>query len=289
MAIIVTEPGTRQPAPADDAEYFAGTKLYGDDLSPAAIAAWFADESQGYFELSAGTRPAGFYDYHALNRLHGFRYLPHLRRFPKVMSFGGANGEELRPIAPRADQLVIIEPATYPVTDIDGTPVEYRRPQSSGRLPAEDGEFDLITCLGALHHIPNVTVVVNELARVLKPGGYGLLREPIVSMGDWRCKRPGLTRHERGIPLHLFEQMVNRASLTVYRRHRCVFPTSSRLAALLGLNTFNTEWITAVDSLLCRLTARPTTYHPTRWWQKLQASSVFFVVGKPAPNDRLQA
>jgi SAM-dependent methyltransferase len=282
MAATITEPGARGSAPADDAEYFAGNKLYGDDLPPAGIAAWFADESQSYFELGAGARPAGFYDYHALNRRHGFRYLPAGKRFQKVLSFGGANGEELRPIASRADQLVVIEPATYPVTDIDGTPVEYRRPQPSGRLPAEDGEFDLITCLGALHHVPNVTVVVNELARVLKPGGHALLREPIVSMGDWRRKRPGLTRHERGIPLHIFEQIVTGASLAVQRRHRCVFPTSSRLAALLKLNTFNTEWLTGVDSLLCKLTARPTTYHPTRWWQKLQASSVFFVVGKPA-------
>lgn len=267
----------------DYAEYFSGRRLYGDDFPAEAIAAWFEDERQAYFDLGAGDRPGQFYDYHALNWLHGFRYLPP-RRFSRALSFGGANGEELRPVCGELDGIIIVEPAVYDVIELGGTPVFYRRPHPSGRLPAEDGEVDLITCLGALHHIPNVSAVVNEFARVLKPGGYALVREPVVSMGDWRRPRPGLTRHERGIPGQLLENMIAATSLVVCQRNPCMFPTSSRLARLLRVNTFNSPWITGLDSLLCRLTARPTIYHPTRWWQKLQAACVFLVVHKPRPR-----
>lgn len=63
-------------------------------------------------------------------------------------------------------------------------------------LDFESEQFDLITCLGALHRIPNVSMVVNELYRCLGKGGYLLLREPVVSMGDWSVPREGLTKRE---------------------------------------------------------------------------------------------
>jgi ubiquinone/menaquinone biosynthesis C-methylase UbiE len=38
-------------------------------------------------------------------------------------------------------------------------------------LPFEDAAFDLVTCRLAFHHFPNPRRVVDEFARVLKPGG----------------------------------------------------------------------------------------------------------------------
>ena len=43
-------------------------------------------------------------------------------------------------------------------------------PEPSGALPVADGHFDLATCFGVLHHVPNVSAVVAELARCLRPG-----------------------------------------------------------------------------------------------------------------------
>lgn len=63
--------------------------------------------------------------------------------------------------------------------------LNYVKATLTGKINSQDKLFDLITCFSVLHHIPNVTFVFSELIRVLQPGGYLLLREPIHFMGDW--------------------------------------------------------------------------------------------------------
>jgi len=45
-------------------------------------------------------------------------------------------------------------------------------------LPFTDNEFDVILCNHVLEHIPNDTKAMEELYRVLKPGGYGVFQIP---------------------------------------------------------------------------------------------------------------
>jgi hypothetical protein len=73
------------------------------------------------------------------------------------------------------------------------------KPDVSGRMPFADNSFDL-TSLGVLHRIPNVSVVVSDMARCTKPLGWQLVCEPTHSMGNWERPRRLLTPHERGIP-----------------------------------------------------------------------------------------
>jgi SAM-dependent methyltransferase len=46
------------------------------------------------------------------------------------------------------------------------------------RLPFKDNSFDTCFCGWALHHFPDISAAVAELARVLKPGGRIALAEP---------------------------------------------------------------------------------------------------------------
>ena len=46
------------------------------------------------------------------------------------------------------------------------------------QLPWEDRTFDLITCLDVLEHTPDDVIVLQELRRVTKPGGWLLLTVP---------------------------------------------------------------------------------------------------------------
>lgn len=45
-------------------------------------------------------------------------------------------------------------------------------------LPFKDNEFDVILCNHVLEHIPNDTKAMQELYRVLKPGGFGVFQIP---------------------------------------------------------------------------------------------------------------
>ena len=45
-------------------------------------------------------------------------------------------------------------------------------------LPFQDNEFDVILCNHVLEHIPDDTKAMQELYRVLKPGGYGIFQIP---------------------------------------------------------------------------------------------------------------
>jgi len=45
-------------------------------------------------------------------------------------------------------------------------------------LPFEDNSYDIILCNHVLEHIPDDTKAMQELFRVLKPGGYGIFQIP---------------------------------------------------------------------------------------------------------------
>ncbi|MDQ4077639.1 MAG: methyltransferase domain-containing protein, partial [Chloroflexota bacterium] len=209
-----------------------------------------------------------------------FRWLPD-RQYASVLGFGSAYGSEFRPIAHRIERLVIVDPSdTFVRSDVFGIPVAYVKPTVEGVLPFRDNAFDLITCLGVLHHIPNVSCVLQELYRCLQPGGYALIREPVISMGDWTRPRPGLTKRERGIPLPLFREMIDQTGYWVMRESACMFPLSRKFWSLTGISPYSSRLGTIFDQVLSKLTQWNLRYHATSFWGKLRPSDVFFVLTK---------
>jgi SAM-dependent methyltransferase len=260
--------------------YFRGEAIYGDDFGPQDIAAWFRDEEEGYANLGAKDAGAYRYGYHALNLAHGYRHLPQ-RSFARVLGFGSAYGDELMPVVARAEHITVVDPSAAFVQDrIGGKPASYVKPYANGSLPLADDCMDLATCLGVLHHIPNVSFVLKELARVITPGGYLLLREPVISMGDWRLPRTGLTKRERGIPLHLLLAAAKDAGFVVQRQTLCAFPTTTRVFGRGGRAAYNQAFAVWVDRWMSKLFAFNLRYHPTSNWQKLRPNSVFLVLQK---------
>jgi SAM-dependent methyltransferase len=258
-------------------EYLSGERLYGDDFTPAQISAWFEDERDGYFDLeqSAVFAPRYAYGYHARNKRHGFRHLPN-QSFRDVLGFGSAYGDEFLPILERCKNVTILEPS-------DGFQNErftYVKPAPSGRFPFAAESFDLVTCLSVLHHIPNVSFIIGEIARVLRRGGYALITEPTNSMGDWNYPRRGLTKHERGIPAPILRRMILESGLSVLRETKCHFSLTSRLIYVTRDCPFNHGWAVGIDALLCRLPVWPTSYHPATWLHKIKPCALFYVLTK---------
>ena len=246
----------------DISVYLSGAKLYGDDFSIDEIRAWFADEAEGYATLGAKERREYRYAYHELNILHGFRHLPR-RMFNEVLGIGSAYGDEFRPIADAIGNIIIVEPsnAFADVHEVLGASCRYVKPVAEGDLPFDRDRFDLITSLGVMHHIPNVTHVMSECHRCLSSGGVMLLREPIVSMGDWTKPRQGLTKRERGIPLSVLRDIILRVGFKVMHESLCVFRPLPVLAQKLGVAAFNSRVLTLADKLLSGAFSWNMKYH----------------------------
>ncbi len=261
--------------------YFSGEKLYGDDFTPDQIQAWHDDEKEAYADLGAKDESCYQYVYHALNTVHGFRHLP-ARPFAHALGCGSAYGDEFQPILDRLEQITILEPSdAFDRGHLGGVPVAYVKPRADGMLPFEDETFDLVTCLGVLHHIPNVSDIVREIHRCLKPGGYALIREPVISMGDWRKPRHGLTKHERGIPLPLFREIIEKAGFTTVRETLCMFPLMPKLWQIIDKPAYNSTLATYADWLSSRLLRWNLRYHATSMPQKFRPTNVYYVLTKP--------
>ena len=259
-------------------KYSDGKTLYGDDFSADQIEAWFRDEAEAYYRLPEDREP-GLYAYHARNWRHGFRHLP-LSAFEHVLCLGGAFGDEIQPVLGRSKKVTVLESAG----EFRNPKLEYVKPNADGRMPFADNTFDLVTCFGVLHHIPNVSAVLREMARCTKPGAWQLICEPTHSMGNWDKPRRLLTPNERGIPPAIMRRIVSEAGLQIVHERRCMLSLTSRFELFLPKRqfVFNKNWITVVDDYLSNLPIWPQHYHATNFVQKLRPLALFLVLQRKA-------
>jgi SAM-dependent methyltransferase len=265
----------------------SGEKLIGDDYSPDQIREWHEDEKEGYAGLVEKAGKEHDYWYHTLNISHGYRHLPRNRTFERVIGLGSAFGKEFGPIAGRISELVIIEPSdTLMSAHIQGLKPVYSKPSIDGRIRYPDGYFDLAASFGTLHHIPNVTFVIGEIKRVLKPGGYFLLREPITSMGDWRLPRPGLTKRERGIPLQIFRKIIHDQKWRVISEI-CCFSMTNYLTRITESMTqrplYSYKPYILFDKIISFLLRWNITYHRKSLFSTCAPGHVFYVLMESEP------
>jgi SAM-dependent methyltransferase len=261
--------------------YLSGDKLYGDDFNQEEINEWLADEAEGYADLGARDKYLYSYGYHQLNQFHAFRFLSE-RCFDKALGIGSAYGDEFKPIARSIRRIIILDPsdAFTGVNEILGVPCAFQKPNPNGDLEFESEYFDLITSLGVMHHIPNVSHALNECYRCLSKKGIMLLREPITSMGDWRRPRTGLTKRERGIPLRLLDQIIGNAGFTVIRRSLYNFPLLQKVASKFGIASYNSSMLTMADAFVSQAFPWKLKYHRTALFDRLGPAAVYYVLTK---------
>lgn len=270
------------PLPPPTPDELSGRALYGDSLDSDGIAQWFASEEQAYFGLAGdyADNPT-----EAVHRHHVLRHLPP-GRFPVALALGAADGGEYTAFAPMVGRFIAVEPGRGFWRDqIAGVPAEYRMPSTLGTLDLADGSVDLACAFGVLHHIPNVSAVLRELARVLKPGAPLVLREPIVSLGDFRQPRPGLTAHERGIPHGLMDAMLDQAGLAIAHKSFANFPPLQVLARRIGIRRpWNSRAYVTADALASRVMAWNARYWRPRLWDKAAPASAYWTaLRRPLP------
>jgi SAM-dependent methyltransferase len=264
-------------------EWFSGASLYGDDFDEAGLERWYQQEEHGYFELTRADARAGggyVYSYHALNAFQSYRFLN--GRYRRCLALGCAKGDDVAPMAPQVERFLAIEPAEQWWSDqINGTPAEYRKPSLRGDIAIPAESIDLVICIEALHHIPNASHILSEMARVLSPSGQMILREPICTMGDWRTSRRGLTPNERGFPPAWFDQRIAGLGLRIVRKRHCSFPLTTRLARFLHLEpAYNSRFLVRLDSWFSWLTKWNLHYHRDSIFKKIAPTDVAYIFEK---------
>lgn len=268
-------------------EYFSGARLHGDDFPLGRIEQWYKEEENGYFDLLntyykiLEDDGAYKYEYSALNEFHVIGKLLE-RHHSCCVALGCAAGDDVAPLAPAVDRFVAVEPAEKWWRDsIGGKPAQYLKPLVSGDIDIATGSADLVTSIGVLHHIPNVSHVVGEVARILRPGGLFAVREPISWMGDWRYPRPGLTNNERGLPLDWFERMSREKGFRIVRRRLCMLGPLWALARKLRIEgPFRSGVYVKIDWLLSEALRWNIRYRRQSIPQKFAPGSAFWLLEK---------
>lgn len=271
---------SRECAAFDMEAALRGERIFGDDFGPTAVAEWYAAEVDGYSGLDHEDSRSDAYLYEALDKAYVWRHLPD--RPLDVMGLGSAYGSEFRPISQRLCSLTIVEPGRKFWRDqVAGVPARYVDPSPGGELPFDSGRFDLVTAFSVLHHVPNASRVIGELARVLAPGGILAIREPITSMGDWRHPRPGLTAHERGLPWPLVAPIAQGAGCTLESAKMVGFAPFLWLAPRVGFKfPFGNPTFVWLDRLFSRAAAFNYRYHRTTFTQRLAPTVGIWVLRK---------
>ncbi len=267
-------------------EFLKGEKLYGDDFSPEDIKKWYTDESEASEELRKA-----YNSYDKLNRsndyknfFYSFRFLN--GNFNNILSIGGAYGDELLPLVDRVDgKIFIIESSQELIDKQKGSKnFNYCLADVSGKINFKDSSFSLVTCFSTLHHIPNVSFVIKEIYRALEPGGTALISEPIVSMGNWYDPktRKGLTKNERGIPVKIFDKVLQESGFIILKRNFCVFsPFHLFFGRILKGQPYNNKFIVLLDYFFSKLFSFNVKYYRKNIFDKISPSSIFYVLKKP--------
>lgn len=264
-------------------KYYLGKELYGDDFTEKQIEQWYKEEAEAYADLGSKNESTYKYHYHNLNKLHGFSKLNE-ESFTHVLGMGSAYGVEFEPILNKVKKLTILEPSDNLISNKIGniTP-DYIKPEVDGSIKFSDNTFDLITCFGVLHHIPNVSFVLKEMLRTLKPGGHVLIREPIISMGNWNEPRQLLTKNERGIPVSIFDTFFKEQAVNVISKEYCYTATDflqRKVGHLLKNQIHSYQSYVIIDKYISKLMAFNVHYHAQNMIQRIAPSSIFYVIQK---------
>lgn len=278
--------GTSLP-PLPSNEIKNGAKLFGDDLAAEGLEIWFAQEKEAFYEDNDGNSEIDhWYTY--------MRYINERLGFSQVRNVGSGSILVIGPGSGiEVDNFLSVN-KNWKVSFLEASDNFKKElkarfsnsvvldPEISGKINMHSNSVDLICAFSVLHHIPNVSYVMGELSRVLKPGGKVLVREPCSSMGDWGYVRSA-TPNERGIPKRLLCE--------IGAKHGLKIANSPVPIAFAPLNTFMgtflkkiklpVQLVYVVDRMISKLLCLNDHYWRDSFRKKMGPSAYFYVFKKP--------
>lgn len=139
-------------------------------------------------------------------------------------------------------------------------------------IPLKESVADYVISLGGLHHIPDIENTIINLIKILKPGGYLLIREPSPEAfrEDWSGESP----MERGIdPEEIISTTKTEGAILIdYRRFNSNFFNSirhllpiTRLYRLIEWSDSYWKIKTYIDSILSSIFGSILPYFIRGW------------------------
>lgn len=111
-------------------------------------------------------------------------------RSDRVLDVACGTGELLAAIAPEVERTVGVDlsPGMLEIARARHPEIEFRVGPSD-ELPFASGEFTAVVCTTALHHFPDPQRSIDEMARVLAPGGRAVIGDmcrdaPVSKLAD---------------------------------------------------------------------------------------------------------
>ena len=275
------------------AEIRSGEKLAGDDYSPEQLRTWYAQEenafaSQDFDHGLTDTDPWYAYIRHVNWRLAFPDLIKSLEQGAgSLLVLGPGSGKEVEKLYrsyPHV-KLHFIEPAEsyWPRLRESYPGCEVHKPSIEGNIPLPANSIDAAIAFSVLHHIANVSHVISEISRVLRPGGIFAVREPCSSMGDWRYPRSS-TPNERGISKTFMLHAARRAGLEVMPGRSPVpvlWEPINKIVKRIGFDgKISYSLIYAFDRLISRLLSPNDWYWRDSFAKKLAPSSYMFLFQK---------
>jgi len=264
----------------------SGRKLAGDDFTGEQLKLWFKQEKEAYYEddLSNDGSTDPWYEYmRYTNSLLGFENIKNTPLSIVVLGPGpGVEIEEFSRLYPKCKINFIEASENFKVILKEKfTNSEIIEPYYNGSINLEDSSQDIVIAFSVLHHIPNISYVMSEITRVLKPNGLLLIREPCSSMGDWRLPRSA-TPNERGLAKHFLEEKFKENNLQYVKKPVAIIfePINTILKKYFKNFKYKPRWIYPFDRFISTLVSFNDYYWRDNIIKKIGPSSYFYIVKK---------
>ena len=95
-----------------------------------------------------------------------------------LLDVGGGTGRVSQQLCDQVLNSVLVDPSAEMLSQAAGKRCLTSARAAAEHLPFNDGVFECIIMVDALHHVENQTQTLMELWRVLRPGGRILIEEP---------------------------------------------------------------------------------------------------------------
>jgi SAM-dependent methyltransferase len=265
-----------------------GRVLVGDDFDLDKLTQWFAQEKEAFYSANAGSSEVDpWYAYmRYVNDTLAFSKIDYAQKEPKsLLVIGPGSGIEVDAFARKHPDWVLsfLEASKNFQAELTRRfpKAHVVDPTLAGDIPLGNESQSIVCAFSVLHHIPNVTKVIQEVYRVTKHGGLFFVREPCSSIGDWRYPRSA-TPNERGISRgYLISAALGAGFLAERKPVPILFePINKILRKTIGFSFVPFVLLYYVDRLISLLLSFNDRYWRDTLYKKFGPSSYFYIFQK---------